>query len=120
MKPSRIINRRTRRAAWPWRGIALAGGILLSALLAGCAQGRSETDQSKMCIFSNDAQAKKCTTGQLAFYSPDSWGNEQLPLNVIAVYCNTNDPVFFNKAGVICTFTDKRLFLLNASAGSQQ
>lgn len=120
MKPSQIFNQRAHETACSWRITALAGGILLSALLAGCTQGRSETDQSKMCIFSNDAQAKKCTAGQLAFYSPDSWGNEQLPLNVIAVYCNTNDPVFFNKAGVICTFTDKRLFLLNASGGSQQ
>lgn len=120
MKPSRIFSPRTHEATRPWRVIALAGGILLSTSLAGCVQSKSETDQSKMCIFSNDAQAKKCTAGQLAFYSPDSWGNEQLPLNVIAAYCNTNQPVFFNKAGVICTFTDERLFLVNGSGGSQQ
>lgn len=120
MKSNRILDKSVPGALRPWRAIALAGGILLSTLLAGCAQNKSETDQSKMCIFSNDAQAKKCTDGQLAFYSPDSWGNDQLPLNVIAVYCNTNQPVFFNKSGVVCTFTNKRFFLLNNSGGAQQ
>ncbi len=48
----------------------------------------------------------------------DSWGNEQLPLNVIATYCNTNDPIEYNQAGVVCTFTDKRLWLLGGKGGS--
>ncbi len=73
---------------------------------------RRRTEQSRLCIFGNNTQAKQCKAGELAYFSPDSWGNEQLPLNVIATFCNTNQPVLFNKSGVICTFTDKRLWLL--------
>lgn len=36
------------------------------------------------------------------------YGNESLPITVIAAYCNTNRPVYFNKAGVVCTFTNQR------------
>jgi hypothetical protein len=67
------------------------------------------TPQSALCVFSSDAQAKQCKPGELAYFSPDSWGNAQLPLNVIAAYCNTNHPIEFNHAGVVCTFTNKRL-----------
>lgn len=83
--------------------------VCATTALTGC--GDHQTDQSKLCVFSNDAQAKKCKTGELAYFSPDSWGNEQLPLNVVAAYCNTNHAVHFNNAGVVCTFTDKRLWL---------
>ena len=88
--------------------------LILTAplLLSGCGGASGTTDQSKLCIFSNDAQAKNCKSGELAYFSPDSWGNAQLPLNVIATYCNTDHPVQFNEAGVVCTFTDKRLWLL--------
>ncbi len=93
-------------------GLSLA----TAALLSGC--GGHHTDQSKLCAFSTDAQAKKCKAGDLAYFAPNSWGNEQLPLNVIATYCNTNDPIEFNQAGVVCTFTDKRLWLLGGKGGS--
>jgi hypothetical protein len=103
-----IMTIDTFRAAWL---LALAFPVLLSA----CGGAHGATDQSKLCVFSNDAQAKKCHSGELAYFSPNSWGNAQLPLNVIATYCNTNEPVQFNEAGVVCTFTDKRLWLLTPS-----
>ena len=95
--------------------------VLSSALLLAACGGKpiaplsQRTRQSKLCIFSNDTQAKQCKAGELAYFSPDSWGNEQLPLNVIATFCNTNQPVLFNKSGVICTFTDKRKWLLKGN-----
>ena len=91
---------------------ALSAVLLAPLLLSACGGAQAETDQSRMCVFSTDAQTKKCKPGELAFFSPDGWGNEQLPLIVIATYCDTNRPVQFNKAGVVCTFTDKRLWLL--------
>ena len=36
------------------------------------------------------------------------YGNESLPITVIAAHCNTNRPVYFNKAVVVCTFTNQR------------
>ncbi len=79
-------------------------------LLTGCnPQGpATKTDQSQVCTFGDLQGASHCKDGELAFFSPDIYGNESLPITVIAAYCNTNRPVYFNKAGVVCTFTDKR------------
>ena len=88
--------------------------------LVGCGpqQGAAQaTPQGKLCVFSDNAAAAKCKDGELAYFSPDSWGNEQLPLGVIALYCNTNAQVLFNKSGVVCTFTDKRLWMLKPAQG---
>ena len=66
-------------------------------------------DQSKMCTYSTDKEAKKCKSGELAWFSPSQWGNEQLPLSVAAAYCDFNYEIMYNKSGVICVFTDKRI-----------
>ena len=95
---------------------------VLAALggLAGCHGGglTGRTDQARLCTFGSDQGAKRCKDGELAYFAPQSWGNEQLPLNVIAAYCDTNRPIQFNQAGVVCTFTDKRLWLLKPQAHS--
>lgn len=64
-------------------------------------------------MYSNNDEAKKCKAGELAMFSPQVWGSEQLPLNVAAVYCDFNHEVMYTNAGVICVFTDKRLSLLS-------
>jgi hypothetical protein len=81
------------------------------AVLTGCSAQSSHTEQSKLCVFSNNTQAAKCKNGELAMFSPDSWGNDQLPLDVVASFCNTNHQVIYNKSGVVCEFTNKRLYL---------
>jgi hypothetical protein len=83
-------------------------------IFTGCSAFKSESnaiDQSKLCIFSDDDGAKKCKNGETLFFSPQNWGNEQLPLNVAALYCDTNYQIMYNNAGVVCIFTDKRLQL---------
>jgi len=104
----------TRPSLQTLRHAALLAALLSPIGLAACSGAQAETDQSKLCIFSNDEQAKKCKPDELAYFSPGVWGSAQMPLNVIATYCNTNRPVQFNEAGVVCTFTDKRLWLLKA------
>lgn len=80
----------------------------LSVLLVSCDQ--SLTDQSTICIYSTDEQAQKtCKEGELSFFKPEQWGNAQLPLSVVAAYCDFNKPVMHTEAGVICTFTKKRI-----------
>lgn len=98
------MNTKTHRA------LTLAGLLASAALLAACnPQGATaKTDQSRICAFDDLTQASRCKSGELAFFSPTFYGNESLPITVIAAYCDTNDPVYFNKAGVVCTFTDKR------------
>lgn len=98
---------------------------LLMLILSGCYQTdtkKSTTpqvqnikiDQSNICIFSSDEEAKMCKTGQLAWFRPSQWGNEQLPLNVAGLYCDFNHQVMNNNSGVICVFTNERLFLLDS------
>ncbi|MGR5064696.1 lipoprotein [Photobacterium sp. DNB22_13_2] len=89
--------------------------ITLAVLaLAGCnQQANVQVDQSKLCAFSTDVEAKACKAGELAWFRPSTWGNEQLPLNVAAAYCDFNYDVMYNNAGVLCVFTDKRLSMLN-------
>lgn len=77
--------------------------------LAGCNQGKSTIDQSSLCTYSTDAGASSCVEGQLSFFSPNSWGNEQLPLLAASTYCDFNHPVMYNNAGVVCVFTKQRL-----------
>ena len=80
--------------------------------LVGCNQ-KAQIDQSKMCIYSTDEEAKQCKAGEMSWFKPSSWGNEQLPLNVAGVYCDFNYEVMYNNSGVICVFTDKRLSMVN-------
>jgi hypothetical protein len=86
---------------------------LTTILLSACNQGSPTVDQSKMCIYSTDVQAKECKSGELSWFKPAQWGNEQLPLNVAAAYCDFNYPIMSNKSGVICVFTNKRMELEN-------
>lgn len=84
---------------------------VLALVLSGCGE-RAQIDQSKMCLASTDQDAKACKNGELVTFKPSSWGNEQLPLNIAAAYCDFNYEVMYNNSGVICVFTDKRLGLL--------
>jgi hypothetical protein len=79
------------------------------AVLTGCSAQPSHTEQSKLCVFSGVTQAAKCKNGELAMFTPNSWGNDQLPLVAVAEFCNTNHQVIYNKSGVVCEFTNKRL-----------
>jgi len=72
----------------------------------------AQFDQSKLCIAENDAEASKCGAGQLMFFRPARWGNEQLPLTAAALYCDFNHQIVQTNGGVVCVFTDKRLYLL--------
>ena len=84
--------------------------------LAGCKEQAAQklpVDQSRICVYSNDEEARKCVNGELSFFNPTRWGNEQLPLFAVAQYCDTNYNITYNNAynnaGVVCVFTDKRV-----------
>jgi len=80
-------------------------------LFAGC-ESRTALDQSSLCFFASDKEAQACKDGQLAFFRPDTWGNEQLPLIVAATYCDFRHPVVQNNSGVVCVFSAARLHLV--------
>ncbi|WCD83268.1 hypothetical protein [Pseudomonas sp. TUM22785] len=91
--------------------LLLAGLCFLP--IAGCFKG--EVDQSSLCTYSSDAEARQCKEGELSWFKPTQWNNEQLPLSVAAAYCNFNHEVMYNNAGVICVFTEKRMSLVKNS-----
>lgn len=80
--------------------------LLMTAMLVGC--GPEKVDQSSICVYRTDEEAKQCKNGQLSYFRPSSWGSEQLPLNVAATYCDLNHEVIYNSAGVVCVFTTER------------
>lgn len=82
--------------------------LVAAAGFSGCGTN-GEIDQSKLCIFNDINGVKECKNGEMAMFSPASWGNEQLPITVAGMVCDFNHPVVYNNAGVICVYTDKRL-----------
>lgn len=82
--------------------VAVGLGCLV---LTGCFEslGRvSSIDQSTVCRFNDTEAAKQCKHGQLAFFQPERFGNEQLPLMVAATYCDFSHPIIHNAGGVVC------------------
>lgn len=89
-----------------------AAAGLSCLILTGCFEsfdGASAIDQSTLCRFSETEGAKQCKNGQLAFFQPERFGNEQLPLIVAATYCDFNHPIMHTNGGVVCVFTTQRL-----------
>ena len=86
--------------------------LAILTALAGCKEQAAQklpVDQSRICVYSNDEEARKCVNGELSFFNPTRWKNEQLPLFVIAQYCDTNYNITYNNVDVVCVFTDKRV-----------
>jgi hypothetical protein len=83
--------------------------LLLIAPLVGCGGSGKEIPQDNICVFAGGEDAKACKPGQLGWFKPTSWGNEQMPLLVVATMCDFNHQVVMNNSGVICVITDKRV-----------
>ena len=107
-RPSIPIKCGTRKRC-RMKNIVTSVFIIIS--MTGCYE-QTHVDQSNICVFNSDEGAKQCKDGELAYFSPDKWGNEQRPLNVAAAYCDFNYEVMYNDSGFICVFTKDRLSLL--------
>lgn len=87
--------------------------LLIALLISGCGGSNTASiDQENLCTYSTDEQAKQCKSGQLSFFRPATFGNEQLPLMAAAAYCDFTHQVIHTNGGVVCVFTTKRLHLL--------
>lgn len=84
--------------------------LCASVALTACHQVGLGTsfDQSSVCTWSDEQEVKKCREGQLGFFAPNTFGNEQLPLLVTAHYCDLRYPVIQNTGGVVCVITLQR------------
>jgi len=59
-----------------------------------------------LCVVSNVPD--RCKEGQLSWFAPDSWGNDQLPLKFAAFSCDYRYPIVWNNGGVSCIYTNLR------------
>ncbi|MBC9249973.1 hypothetical protein A9179_06750 [Pseudomonas alcaligenes] len=87
----------------------LLGAAALS--LSACFDSAPAIDQTNLCTYSTDPQAERCKAGQMAWFRPEQNQliSEQMALSVAAAYCDFNHQVMYNRAGVLCVFTDQRL-----------
>lgn len=73
------------------------------------AWGFKDDFQNDLCHVQNiDAASKQCKNGDVFLFRPQSWGNEQAPIVLSAIFCNYEHPIIYNVAGVSCIFTDAR------------
>nr|PMI52312.1 hypothetical protein BCU43_19900 [Vibrio lentus]PMI89476.1 hypothetical protein BCU35_23040 [Vibrio lentus]PMI98573.1 hypothetical protein BCU32_16865 [Vibrio lentus] len=62
-----------------------------------------------ICHFANGDEANaKCKDGDVAMWTPNSFGNEQLPILYISLFCDFEAPITHTVGGVSCIFTTKR------------
>lgn len=57
---------------------------------------------STYCHATDERDVGKCQEGELMLFTPNSYGDKQLPLIVIASFCDYGAPIFFNEAGLVC------------------
>ena len=72
--------------------------VEIYSLLGDWAKGGKETVQNTM-----EELNKNAKNGDIIVFLPRSWGNEQLPLYFVKMFCNTNYQVIMSKAGVVGT-----------------
>lgn len=60
-----------------------------------------------LCQVDQSFDISHCNNGNRFLFQPSRFGSEQLPLVVIANFCDIQHPVHFNNGGVVCIF--KRL-----------
>ena len=62
-------------------------------------QESKEEDKSELCVIKNvDDDVSQCEDGQLLVFLPNSWGNDQLPIEVAALYCDFDHSVVYKTA----------------------
>lgn len=65
-------------------------------------------DEVRYCQAKDLETVDKCPDGKLMLFAPSVFGNEQLPLVLIARSCDEKRPIYFNVGGVVCTKVSAR------------
>lgn len=89
--------------------LALTFALSATSFNSSAAFGLSDLKQDKICHFANGDEANaKCKDGDVAMWTPNSFGNEQLPILYISLFCDFEAPITHTVGGVSCIFTTKR------------
>lgn len=90
-----------------FKGI-LATFVLLT--ITACNDEQSATYKNEVCVADLKLYAvgeTNCKDGQIFFFKPERWGNEQMPIEIATYFCDFNFPIVYNKGGVSCVYKRK-------------
>jgi len=101
---SRYMKRRVTMISK--RNLKIIIGILLSS---GVLMSNFAKAESKACMAYEVSQIRsKCKPGDILVFTPDKFGNAQMPLIISASACNFNKPIVWNSGGVACELSPPR------------
>ena len=86
----------------------------LATLLSGCDQSLDSPDQSVICEAKQYNAVKDCKPGQKVAFTPDSWGNQQLPIYFTALNCDMRYSVALTEGGVVCIYNPLKSVVENS------
>jgi len=82
-----------------------------SLILTSCLESVKNQGEDKpvFCVIKHDGDdVSQCEDGQILVFLPDSWGNDQLPIDVAALYCDFDHSIVYNNGGVTCKLDKKK------------
>lgn len=89
--------------------LALGFAVSITSFSASAAFGINSIDQAKVCQFANGDEAQdRCKDGDVAMWTPATFGNEQTPIFYVSLFCDFEAPIIHTVGGVSCIFTTKR------------
>lgn len=69
----------------------------------------SELKQNHACqVSTTDGLISSCKDGDVLIFTPNIFGNEQMPVKIAGLVCDFQHPIVYNEGGVSCIFTSKR------------
>lgn len=90
-----------------------ASALLLGAtLISACQPVQSAPDQASLCHVTDlavDEVRGACTAGQKILYTPDRFGNVQLPVIFAALHCDHRYSIVWTEGAVSCIYLPSAL-----------
>jgi hypothetical protein len=83
------------------RSVKFAVVATALVFMAGCSQS---IDQDTICKTDGTESPDSCKVGQKIVFMPKTWGNEQMPVGFVAMYCDHRYSIFATKGGVSCIY----------------
>ena len=66
-----------------------------------------KSEPPRLCVV-NKLDASGCKPGDNIYFKPDYFGNEQLPVEFAAMFCDLSKPVAMTTGGVACTYVGQK------------
>lgn len=90
----------------------LSALLLGATLVSACQPVPSAPDQASLCHVTDlavDEVRGACTTGQKVLYTPERFGNVQLPVIFAALHCDHRHSIVWTEGAVSCIYLPSSL-----------